>query len=69
MKNLQLTADKICLIRLLPCGGMSADWINKTFEDYFAHVFELKSLADAEFGNSARYQDLFRLRVITEPGG
>jgi hypothetical protein len=48
---------------------MGADWVTEAFEGHFAQVFELKSLADAEFGNGTRYQDLFGLRVATEPGG
>jgi hypothetical protein len=47
---------------------MGADWVTEAFKCNFAQVFELKALADAEFGNGARYQDLFGLRVATEPG-
>ena len=47
---------------------MGADWVTEAFEGHFAQVFELKALADAKLGNGARYQDLFGLRVATEPG-
>jgi hypothetical protein len=48
---------------------MGADWGTEALERHFAQVFELKSLADAEFGNGARYQDLFGLHVRAKPGG
>jgi hypothetical protein len=35
-----LIADKTCLIRLPPCGGMGADWSTEAFKDNFAQVFE-----------------------------
>ena len=47
---------------------MGADWGTEAFEDHFAQVFEEESFANAQLGNCARYQDLFRLRVAAEPG-
>jgi hypothetical protein len=48
---------------------MGADWSTEAFKDNFAQVFEQESLADAQFCNRVRDQDLFRLRVGAEPGG
>jgi hypothetical protein len=48
---------------------MGADWGAEALEDNFAQVFEEESLAHAQFGNGACYQDLFGLRVGAEPSG
>src|SRR6516164_700275 len=54
---------------LSPRGGMGANWVTESFEDDFAEVLEAEPLANAEFGNRAGYDDLFRCSMLAQPAG